>query len=87
LVWKLKYKTSAKHEIKRLDKSVQREIYYFLGELSKLPNPRTELLPFTGPLSGYWKKRLGDYRLIIDVQDQQIIIEVIKAGHRSRIYR
>lgn len=87
MVWLIKIKTSAKREIKKFDKPLQKEIAQFLHLIESSIDPRQHLSPYTGPLAGYWKKRIGDYRLILDVQDKQVTIEVIKAGHRSKVYK
>lgn len=87
LAWQIKIKTSAKHEIKKFDKSIQTQVFEFLNQLAASKDPRQHLLPYTGPLAGYWKKRIGDYRLVMEIQDKIITIEVFKAGHRSKVYK
>jgi len=87
LVWLVKIKTSAKREIKKFDPPLQRQIIEALGDLAKTIDPRKNLIPYTGPLVGYWKLRLGQYRIIIEIQDEPQILEIIKAGHRSKVYR
>ena len=42
---------------------------------------------YSGPLVGYWKKRIGDYRLVCDIKDRELVVLVIKVGHRSKVYR
>lgn len=88
MAWIIKIKLDAEKEISRFDKPVQKRIYSFITDkLAKAEDPRTLLDPYTGALVGYWKKRIGDYRLVIAINDKTITIEVIKAGHRSKVYK
>jgi mRNA interferase RelE/StbE len=41
----------------------------------------------TGPLGSYWRYRVGDYRIICDIQDQALVIMVIAVGSRKDVYR
>ena len=38
-------------------------------------------------LGGYWRYRVGDYRVICDIQDRRLVVLVIDIGHRSKVYR
>lgn len=38
-------------------------------------------------LSGYWRYKVGDYRVICDIQDERLVVLVIDIGHRSKVYR
>lgn len=74
-------------EVAKFDKTVQKRIYSFLQKLELVDNPRDLLIPYTANLAGFWKKRIGDYRIICRIDDKKIIVEVIKVGHRSKIYK
>lgn len=87
MAWKVRISPAAEKDIARLDRPVQKKITAFLHELEASDNPRLLMLPYTGPLAGFWKKRLGDYRLVFDIQDGALTVLVVKAGHRSKIYR
>ncbi|MBE3061911.1 MAG: type II toxin-antitoxin system RelE/ParE family toxin, partial [Cutibacterium acnes] len=43
--------------------------------------------PLTGDLSGLWRYRIGDYRLICTLNDDRLIILALSIGHRRDIYR
>ncbi|MGA7949858.1 MAG: type II toxin-antitoxin system RelE/ParE family toxin [Thiobacillaceae bacterium] len=86
MAWKVEIKSSAVKEITRFDKTTQRRIFDFLKEIESSTDPRILLQPYAGPLAGYWKKRLGDYRLICEIDDRTITVIVMKAGHRSKVY-
>jgi mRNA interferase RelE/StbE len=57
------------------------------GWLSQTENPRQRGKPLTEDLAGMWKYRIGDYRLICDLHDAGLVVLIVKAGHRSKIYK
>ena len=86
--WSLKLDRLAQKEISKLDTQVQERIFRFLkGRLAKQENPRTLGEALTGPLKGFWKYRVGDFRIVAKIEDETITIYVIAIGHRSEIYR
>ena len=73
-------------ELRRVDPAVRRRIRAILeDELPKHPDPRRKLEPYKGPLRGYWKLRVGDWRLICAVEqsDDDLVLFVIMLAHRS----
>jgi mRNA interferase RelE/StbE len=87
VAWRIDFSPSASKEFKKLDKPIQKTVDAFLQRLSQRDDPRTLLEPYSGPLAGFWKKRVGNYRLICEIQDAKITVLVVKLGHRSGIYR
>ena len=49
-------------------------------------NPRVKGKALTGDLKGLWRYRVGDYRILADIQDDKIVILILDIGHRSKIY-
>ena len=70
----------------KLDNSVRRTIVRTMQAIadSGLPYSRGKIL--TGNLKGLWRYRIGDYRVIADIQDSKMIIMQVDVGHRSDIY-
>jgi len=88
MAWKIEFATSAEKELTKLDKAVIRRILGFLYErLAKADNPRSLGKALKGPLGEYWKYRVGDYRVVCDIQDREIMILVVRVRHRSKVYR
>ncbi|MDR3346095.1 MAG: type II toxin-antitoxin system RelE/ParE family toxin [Campylobacteraceae bacterium] len=54
--------------------------------MEKLENPRSRGKALVGNLSGLWRYRVEDYRLICKIEDNHFIILVIEIGHRNSIY-
>lgn len=76
----------ARKEFLKLDKPIKLQISKYILKLQEIENPRTMGKPLVGTLSGFWRYRVGDYRLICKIKDEQLIINVIEVGHRSKIY-
>jgi mRNA interferase RelE/StbE len=86
LAWTIEFDPRARAEFSKLDKAIQRRIVKFLGRLQE--NPRQHGAALRGEtLGNYWKYRLGDYRLIADIQDRKLNVLIIQIGHRSNVYR
>jgi mRNA interferase RelE/StbE len=88
MAWKIEFAASAEKELAKLDNVVIRRIVSFLHErLAKADNPRSLGKALTGPLGDFWKYRVGDYRVVCDIRDRQIMILVVRVRHRSKVYR
>lgn len=89
MAYKALFTESALKQLRRLDRQVQRRIIVFVHtRLEQLDDPRSvgEALR-GGDLGEFWKYRVGDYRLVCDIQDGVLIIEVLKIGNRKEVYR
>ncbi len=84
---KIIYSEDAKKQLKKLEKTVQIRIKKYLREVEELDNPRGRGKGLAGDLSGYWRYRVGDYRIICKIEDDKLIIIVFDIGHRKNIYR
>ncbi len=87
--WRIEFHPQAEKELAKLDREVARKIIRFLRErVAQLEDPRSLGEALKGPeLGRFWKYRMGDYRLICDIQDQRVTILVIRIGHRRDVYR
>ena len=84
--WTVDYTNTAKKQLKSLDKPVRERIKNFVQNLSELENPYLRGAPLTGGLSGYWKYRVGDYRLLCEIHDDKLLVLIVKIGHRREVY-
>ncbi|NOY48445.1 MAG: type II toxin-antitoxin system RelE/ParE family toxin [Chlorobi bacterium] len=85
--WQITLKLKASKEINKLDGISQNRIKSFLKRLKEQENPRNQGKPLTGKYKGLWRYRVGDYRLICNIQDEEVIILVLNIGHRKNIYK
>ena len=87
----MKYKVilseKARKAFKKLDKQTSSLIIGWIEKnLEGCENPRIHGKGLVPNRSGQWRYRIGDYRLICEIQDKKIIIYVLEVGHRKRIY-
>jgi mRNA interferase RelE/StbE len=88
LAWTIEITRTAEKQIKKLDRVAQDLIVRFLRErLKPAENPRQWGKPLHGEKRGLWRYRVGDYRLICDIQDERITVLVLEVGHRKDVYR
>ena len=89
MVWTIKYTESSVRQLQKFDKFLARQIVDFLNErVAVVEDPRSFGKKLVGPkLGAYWRYRVGDVRVICDIQDQCVTILVIKLGHRRDVYR
>ena len=81
----------SKDALKQLKKMDRHNAALILGWIRKnlegCENPRILGKGLTSNRSGQWRYRIGDYRIIAEIQDQNIIILVLNISHRSDIYK
>ncbi len=77
---------SAAKEIKKLDKTTAARILAYLKNVATLDDPTSRGKSLTGNLAGYWRYRIGDYRVIAQLHNGEMIITVVKVNHRSQVY-
>ena len=88
MAWSIKFDPRAERELAKLDRQVQVRILRFLRErIAPLDDPRELGEALSGPLRFFWKYRVGHYRVIADLQREQLVILVVRIGHRGSIYR
>ena len=89
MVWRIDLTATAAKQLAKLDKGEAKRITTFLRQrLATLDDPRTSGKALTGPhLGAYWRYRVGDYRIICDIQDGALCVLVIEIGNRRDIYR
>ena len=89
MAWRIELTATAVKQLAKLDKNEAKRITSFLRQrLAVLEDPRSTGKTLTGPhLGAYWRYRVGDYRLICDIQDSALCILVIEIGNRREVDR
>lgn len=88
MVWTIDYTDTARRSLRKLDRQAARRIVDFMDErIAPSDDPRQSGKALSGPLAGLWRYRVGDYRIICEVKDGQLVVLVVTIGHRSDIYR
>lgn len=89
MVWRIDISETAEKQLAKLDRPVAQRIRSFLRErVAVLDDPRSIGDALKGSeLGDFWKYRIGDWRLICKIRDQQILITVLSLGNQREVYR
>ncbi|HUU05256.1 MAG TPA: type II toxin-antitoxin system RelE/ParE family toxin [Patescibacteria group bacterium] len=88
MAWQIEFDSEAENDLKKIDREMQRRILRYLRErIATGKDPRRFGAPLRRELSGLWKYRLGDYRIICRIEDKKVVVYVISVGHRKDIYK
>jgi len=87
LVWAIEISQTACRQIRRIDKAWQRRILDYLAtQVAPRDDPRSLGKSLRGDMHGFWRYRVGDYRLICQIEDAKLVILVVTLGHRRDVY-
>lgn len=87
MAWRIDFSKVADKAISKLDKPAAAKVLDELEEISKLENPRSRGKALVGNLAGLWRYRVGDYRIVCDIEDGVLVILVVDVEHRSKVYK
>ncbi|NLM00001.1 MAG: type II toxin-antitoxin system RelE/ParE family toxin [Treponema sp.] len=87
MAYSIAFESQAEKEFSKLDKTAQQNIFNYLKKLSTLENPRLLGKSLKGNFSDFWRYRVGDYRVICDIDDERILVTVVRIGHRKDVYK
>lgn len=83
----VEFTKEALRQLKKLDKYTAMMIVAWVRKnLEGCENPRQHGKGLTANRSGQWRYRVGDYRLIAEIQDSRIVILILNVGHRRDVY-
>jgi len=89
MAWAVEISAGARKALSKLDPAAARAILKFLDEkVARASNPRAIGKALTGSALGdFWRWRVGDYRVVADIQDRTVTVLVVRIGHRREVYR
>ncbi len=88
MAWTIEYTDTARTQLRKLDRQTAKRVIDYMDErVAARDNPRGAGQALTGPLGGLWRYRVGDCRVICDIQDQALRVLVVRIGSRDRVYR
>lgn len=86
--YKLLFSKRALKELKKMDKAVSALIFAWLKKnIDGLADPRAFGKALTGDKKEMWRYRIGDYRVLANIEDENLTIIAIEIGHRRDIYK
>ncbi|MCG5500572.1 type II toxin-antitoxin system RelE family toxin [Ectothiorhodospira lacustris] len=88
MAWTIKYTQTALNQLRKLDKPSARRILDFLDDrVAQRHDPRSTGKALTGPLGGLWRYRIGQFRVICEIRDDEFRVLVVELGNRREVYR
>ncbi len=88
MAWKVEFDPRADKDLDRIDSQIAKRILKYLYErIATDEDPRRFGDPLRRDLVGLWKYRVGGYRVICDIQDQVLIVLVIRIGDGKNVYK
>lgn len=86
MAWRIEISKAAEKRLQKMDRELARRIATFLRRLKTLDDPRATGAALNGSeLGEFWKYRVGDWRLICEIHDKCITIEVLRLGNRRDV--
>lgn len=87
MVWTINYSERALKSLRKIDKQNARRIIDFMDlRIASLDDPRQSGKPLKGDLGEFWRYRVGDYRILCEIKDDELIILAATIGHRKEVY-
>ena len=85
--WTVEVSSFAEKQLRKLDRPIQKRLIDWLEDrIEACKSPRHFGEPLRGELAGLWRYRIGDYRIICEIQDQQLVVLALAVGYRREIY-
>ena len=85
--WRIEYARSVRKSVEKLDPPVRRRIREYLeNRVANLEDPRQLGKPLKGELAGFWRYRIGDFRVVCELRDETLVVLVLHIGHRKEVY-
>jgi len=87
LAWTVEVSDFAEKQLRKLDRPVQKRLIDWLDDrIEGCKNPRHFGEPLRGDLAGLWRYRVGDFRIICEIQEQRMVVLALAIGHRRKVY-
>ena len=86
-MYKIVFDEAIKKDLKKLDKQTLKILFNWIEKnLSNTDDPRSKGKALVGNKKGYWRYRIGDYRLITKIDDGKLLIITLELKHRKEVY-
>ena len=85
MAWQISFTPRAEKELKKLGAQESQRISRFLRERVS-PDPRALGTALKGQLREFWRYRVGDFRVLARIQDEELLVLVVQIGHRGKVY-
>lgn len=87
-MWRLVFSKRAENQLSKTDGGTRRIIVaWLLKNVDGCDDPRVHGKGFAGDLSGAWRYRVGDYRVLCDIRDDELVVLALEIGHRREVHK
>lgn len=87
-MWRLEFSKRADRQLSKMDPGIRRVVVaWLLKNVDGCPDPRAHGKGLTANRAGKWRYRVGDYRILCEIRDEELVVLAIEIGHRSKIYQ
>lgn len=87
MAWTIELDDGARRAFRKIAREQADRITRYLEELTALDDPRQRGKALTGSLKGLWRYRVGDYRIVVRIYDERLVVLVLTLAHRREVYR
>lgn len=84
--YRVEWTTPALRELRKLDRAAARRVLAAVTKLGATPRPRASRA-LHGEPAGVMRLRVGDYRVIYQIEDERVLVTVVRVAHRREAYR
>lgn len=85
--WAYSFDARALRELQKLDRQAQKDIIAYLDKrIATKEDPRRFGKPLKADLTGLWRYRVRDYRILCQIKDDMLLVLVVSVGHRKNVY-
>ena len=86
-MYRLEFSKRAERQLSKLTPQIREIVLLWLRKnIKNCEDPREHGKPLKGALSGLWRYRIGDYRVICEIKDPELIVLALSLGHRRSVY-
>ena len=85
-MWRIEFSKESEKQFNKLDRQTQKEISKYLDKLLKNGNPYDFGKALIDNLSGFWRYRVGKYRLICKIHNDVLLVSILKIDKRDKVY-
>ncbi len=86
--WQIEWDSRALKELKKLDKQAQKDIIHYLKtRIATEDSPRRFGKALLGNKAGLWRYRVKNYRIICNLEDDNLVVLVLRTSHRKDVYQ
>ena len=84
---RVEYSKDARKQLGKMDRAMQKRIVDYMDEIGLLENPHSLGKALVENMRGYWRYRVGDYLIICEIREEELLILALKIGHRREVYK